>query len=79
MNYRQINQNDHPLLTNIHLDAFHGFFLSSFGEKFLNTYYRAALGSNETIAVCAIDEDGNIQGFGTGCVLSKDIQKVCGD
>jgi hypothetical protein len=70
MEYKQIEKNSYPNLTNIHLDAFHGFFLSSLGEEFLNTYYRAALASNKTIAVCAIDEDGNIHGFGTGCVRS---------
>lgn len=75
MNYKVINKNEHRYLTNIHLDAFHGFFLSSLGKRFLNAYYNAALRSNETIAVCAVDDDEQIQGFGTGCIQSKGYHK----
>ena len=49
--------------------------MSSLGKRFLNAYYNAALNSNETIAVCAVDDDGKIQGFGTGCIQSKGYHK----
>ena len=75
MNYKVIQKSEHRHLASIHLDAFHGFFLSSLGKRFLNAYYNAALNSTETIAVCAVDDDGQIQGFGTGCILSKGYHK----
>lgn len=75
MNYKVIQKKDHHYLADIHLDAFHGFFLSSLGKRFLNGYYNATLNRDETMAVCAIDDDGQIQGFGTGCVRSKGYHK----
>jgi len=75
MNYKVINRNEHRYLVDIHLDSFHGFFLSSLGERFLKAYYRSALKSIETIAVCAIDKDEKIQGFATGCIQSKGYHK----
>lgn len=75
MKYKVIERNEHQFLAGIHLDAFHGFFLSSLGKRFLTAYYNAALESEETIAVCAVDDDAKIQGFGTGCVHSKGFHK----
>lgn len=75
MNYKVIQKNEHQYLADIHLDAFHGFFLSSLGKRFLDAYYSAALNCDETIAVCAIDENGQIQGFATGCIRSKGYHK----
>lgn len=75
MDYRVIQKNEHCHFADIHLDAFNGFFLSSLGKKFLNVYYNAATNSNETIAICAIDNEGQIQGFCTGCVKSKGFHK----
>lgn len=74
MNFQVIKRNEHIYMANIHLDAFHGFFLSSLGVKFLKAYYNAALKSNETIAVCAVD-DTLIQGFATGCIQSNGFHK----
>lgn len=75
MNYKVLQKGEHQSLAEIHLDAFHGFFLSSLGENFLNAYYTAALNNDKTIAVCAIDENGLVQGFGTGCIESKGYHK----
>jgi len=75
MKYKVAQKNEHRYLADIHLDAFIGFFLSSLGKRFLNAYYNAALKSDESIAVCAIDDDLQIQGFGTGCVISKGYHK----
>jgi len=74
MEYNVIQRHEHRYLTDIHLDAFHGFFLSSLGKRFLNAYYNAALNSNEMIAVCAINDE-QIMGFATGCVRSKGFHK----
>lgn len=75
MNYKVIQKNEYPYLVDIHLDAFHGFFLSLLGKRFLNSYYKAALSSDDTISVCAMDDLGQIQGFGTGCTQSRGFHK----
>lgn len=75
MNYKVINRNDHQYLADIHLDAFHGFFLSSLGKRFLNTYYKAAIKSKDAIAVCAVEDDEQILGFATGCIRSLGFHK----
>lgn len=75
MIYKIMQKNEHQNLADIHLDTFYGFFLSSLGKCFLNAYYNAAINSDESIAVCAIDDNLQIQGFGTGCILSKGFHK----
>lgn len=75
MNYKVLHREEHKYLADIHLDAFHGFFLSTLGKRFLNTYYKAALKSIDAIAVCAVEDDGQIQGFATGCVKSHGFHK----
>jgi GNAT superfamily N-acetyltransferase len=75
MNYRVIQRNEYRSLVGIHLDAFHGFFLSSLGGRFLSAYYNAAIKSDEAIAACALNEDAQIQGFATGCVRSRGFHK----
>ena len=75
MNYKVAQENEHLQLADIHMDAFHGFFLSSLGKRFLNTYYNAALKSNESIVVYAYDDNLRIQGFATGCTLSRGFHK----
>ncbi len=71
MVYRILQKSEYRVLAKIHLDAFQGFFLSSLGERFLRAYYKAVLASKETIGVGAVDDQGKMQGFGTGCVQSK--------
>lgn len=75
MRYSLLHQDENQNLANIHLNAFHGFFLSSLGKSFLNAYYKAALKNKETIAVCATDDNEQILGFGIGCVKSKGYHK----
>lgn len=74
MEYKVIERNEHHYLADIHLDAFHGFFLSSLGKRFLNAYYNAALRSKDTVAVYAVNGE-QITGFATGCVRSKGYHK----
>ncbi len=75
MNYKIVQRNEYHDLAEIHLDSFKGFFLATLGKRFLLTYYKAVLGSNETISVCAVDDEGKFLGFGTGCVQSKGYHK----
>jgi ribosomal protein S18 acetylase RimI-like enzyme len=62
-------------IVEIHKNAFKGFFLTNLGDDFLKTYYKAVLKSNETIAVCAIDESKTMAGFAVGTILSKGFHK----
>ena len=39
------------------------------------SYYKAVLGSKESIVVCAIDENSQLKGFATGCIHSKGYHK----
>lgn len=66
MIYRKANTNDFKILAKIHSLAFSDFFLTSLGIKFLETYYKTCLQDINSIAVCAVDENGVIQGFATG-------------
>lgn len=75
MNYKIVQRYEYHDLAEIHLDSFKGFFLATLGKSFLLTYYKAVLGSNETIAVCAVDDEGKFLGFGTGCVQAKGYHK----
>lgn len=75
MNYKVIKNKSQIPFEDIHMEAFHGFFLCSLGKRFLKTYYHAVLNSNETIAVYAIDDNDIIRGFGTGCIHSKGFHK----
>ena len=68
MIYRNANPNDFKVLAAIHQQAFSGFFLTSLGIKFLETYYKSSLEDDRSIAVCVIDEAGIIQGFATGSI-----------
>ena len=75
MNYRALKQDEHIYFAGLHMDAFQSFFLSTLGEKFLDAYYKAVLKSKETIAVCAVDDNSQLQGFATGCTYSKGYHK----
>lgn len=73
--YRQLKTFEYSSLINVHLLAFKDFFLTCLGAKFLKTYYKSCLKSNESIAICAVDENENIIGFSVGCLHSKDFHK----
>lgn len=66
---------DYKMIARIHQKSFKGFFLEELGVKFLELYYRSVLRSKETIAVCAINNDGDMVGFATGCKNSKGYNK----
>jgi hypothetical protein len=60
MIYRSLYKYEYGIVADLHIKAFSDFFLTSLGAGFLRAYYRASLKSNESLAICAIDENGDI-------------------
>lgn len=75
MNYRAVEQKEYASLVKLHLKAFDDFFLTTLGYGFLKTYYRSALKSKDSIAVCAVNDKNEIVGFSIGCIQSKGFHK----
>jgi ribosomal protein S18 acetylase RimI-like enzyme len=75
MKIRKLNFYDTKKVVEIHLKSFKDFFLSSLGERFLYIYYKSCIESNESISICAIDENENLVGFSVGCIQSKGFHK----
>lgn len=74
--YKKAKPSDSSKIAKVHLDAFDGFFLSSLGYGFLNTYYKTCIKSSDAFAICAIDsETEKIVGFSIGCYNSKGFNK----
>lgn len=70
MNVRKAIINDVDTIVEIHLDAFKGFFLTSFGSAFLKFYYTCFVKNNETVTIVA-EEDGVIYGFSASTKVCK--------
>jgi ribosomal protein S18 acetylase RimI-like enzyme len=75
MKFRTVKIGESKALADIHMQSFKDFFLTSLGVHFLNTYYKSCIKSNESIAICAMDENENIIGFSVGCTHSKGFHK----
>lgn len=75
MKFRTVKIAESKKLADIHIESFKDFFLTSLGAHFLATYYKSCIKSNESITVCAIDENENIIGFSVGCLHSKGFHK----
>jgi len=75
MIYRQATKDDYRALAYIHSQAFQGFFLTSLGIDFLETYYKAALNCQKSIAICAVNEERLIQGFASGSIESANYHR----
>lgn len=71
MKIRTVRISESKILADIHMESFKGFFLTSLGSHFLETYYKSCIKSNESIAICAIDENEKMIGFTVGCLHSK--------
>lgn len=71
---RNITENDLDSIVRIHLQSFEGFFLTSLGPNFINSYYKAAITDSSTLSVCIL-VDNNIIGFATGTTLPKGYHK----
>lgn len=75
MRIRKLEIYDTKKVVEIHLKSFKDFFLSSLGERFLYIYYKSCIESNESISICAIDENENLVGFSVGCINSRGFHK----
>ncbi len=75
MKYRILKPNEYRVLSVIHELAFSQLFLTSLGIRFLETYYKACLKSNDSIAVCVENDNNEIMGFATGSVKAKAYHK----
>ena len=62
-------------IVEVHKNALKGFFLTNLGDGFLKTYYRAMLKNKEALAVCIVDENNTVAGFGVGTMQSKGFHK----
>ncbi len=75
MIHRKPAVSESKILTQIHLEAFEDFFLSTLGSGFLNTYYSACLKSTESISICTVDDNGRLIGFSIGSAKAKGYHK----
>ena len=64
---REMASADVPIVVDLHLRAFPGFFLSALGAPFLRVYYRNVLRDGGSIALVAEDASG-LEGFVVGSV-----------
>lgn len=62
---RSATDKDYKILARKHMEVFPGFFLSSLGESFLRTYYKALFKLPETICFFA-EEDRQVVGYVVG-------------
>lgn len=70
MQIRKAELQDVDSIVQIHCSAFDGFFLTTLGVSFLQTYYRALIQSTEALVLCA-EECSRIVGFGATAKLAK--------
>ncbi|HCE55009.1 MAG TPA: GNAT family N-acetyltransferase [Lutibacter sp.] len=75
MRFRTVKIAESKTLADIHKESFKDFFLTSLGAHFLDTYYKSCIKSNESVAICAIDENEKMVGFSVGCLHSKGFHK----
>lgn len=74
--YKKVNTSKYHEIAKVHLNSFEDFFLTSLGEGFLKAYYKACLKNERAIAICALNGQEEIVGFGIGTSLSKDFHKM---
>lgn len=72
---RKVKVDDYKKLAKIHQAAFPGFFLTSLGIRFLNTYYLLSLKTEGSVSCCVVDENDDILGFAVGCLQAKGFHK----
>ena len=75
MKYRTVKTSESKELATLHLESFKDFFLTSLGTRFFTTYSTSCLKSDESIAICATDDNGKLIGFSVGCQRSKGFHK----
>lgn len=74
VNLRLLRRDELADIVRIHINAFDGFFLTSLGESFLKTYYRAVLKSSDSILIGAF-MGKELVGFSVGTVVAKGYNK----
>jgi ribosomal protein S18 acetylase RimI-like enzyme len=62
-------------ITQIHLQSFNKFFLSSLGERFLKIFYKTCIKNPESIAVVCCTPEREMAGFAVGTLNSKGYYK----
>lgn len=70
-----ITQTDIPQVTEVHLKAFKGFFLSELGKDFLMLYYKCFLEEKNGFGVGIFDGDNQLIGFSVAATYSKGFNK----
>ena len=79
MIYRTAQAGEHSSLVAIHQEAFHDFFLTDLGPRFLGEYYHAVLKNPGSIAVCAVNDEGQLVGFAYSKIWrSRPLQETMG-
>lgn len=63
---RRMEAGDAPVVTQVHIASFPGFFLTFLGERFLRIYYEAICASSEGIAFVFLNKAGRPAGFVAG-------------
>lgn len=75
MYYRDANLSDCDSIVEIHLQSFNNFFLTSLGKRFLRTFYKSCIKSNETVSVVCYDESDEMLGFAMGSTKAEGFYK----
>ncbi|MCU0458714.1 MAG: GNAT family N-acetyltransferase [Bacteroidales bacterium] len=72
---REAIPKDCNTLADIHLQSFNDFFLSSLGQRFLKTFYKACIKNPGAIAVVCNTSEGVAMGFAVVSLKSKGFYK----
>lgn len=72
---REAKLSDCDKIVEIHLSAFNNFFLTSLGGRFLKTFYRSCIKSDETVIIVCCDDNGNLAGFAMGSLKAAGFYK----
>jgi ribosomal protein S18 acetylase RimI-like enzyme len=75
MEIRDLNISEVKKIVEVHEKSFKGFFLTSLGGKFLQTYYTSCVNNSMTVGIGLFDNYGNLHGFATGTVQSLGYHK----
>ena len=76
MEVKAMNFDDVLKIAAVHKVSFEGFFLTSLGTEFLETYYKSCLGNSNTIALGLFDDQGSLKGFATGTLHALGYHKM---
>lgn len=72
---REATPEDLEQMVQIHLVSFKSFFLTSLGDRFLKTFYRSCIKSNEAVTVVCCDDNGMPAGFAMGSLRADGFYK----